>query len=61
MQSIFNAADNQSFIDRIQRLTPDTPAQWGKMTVAQMLVHAQQPLRVATGDLKLKRGLCHDT
>lgn len=57
MQSIFNAADLQALTDRILRLSPDSPAQWGKMTVAQMLVHAQQPLRVATGELKLKRGL----
>jgi hypothetical protein len=27
------------------------------MDVAQMLAHCQQPLRVALGDLKLKRGL----
>ncbi len=40
-------------IARIDRLRPDTRAQWGKMDVAQMLAHCQVPLRVATGEKKL--------
>jgi Protein of unknown function (DUF1569) len=57
MKSIFSPADNQEFIARIDRLKPDSPAQWGKMNAAQVLAHMQMPLRVALGDLKLKRGL----
>lgn len=57
MPSVFNAADLQTLIDRIRQLRPDAPAQWGKMSVSQMLVHAQQPLKVSNGSLPLKRGL----
>jgi hypothetical protein len=42
---------------RLDRLRPDAPRQWGKMTAAQMLAHCQQPLRVALGELPLKRSL----
>ena len=57
MKSLFNAPDNQEVIDRINALSPASKPLWGKMHVAQMLAHAQQPLKVALGELKLKRGL----
>jgi hypothetical protein len=55
MSSIFKTADNDEFIKRIDKLTPSTPALWGKMHVSQMLAHCQAPLHLALGDLKLKR------
>lgn len=42
-------------VDRIQKLTPETKPVWGKMTVAQMLAHAQVAMRVALGDDKLNQ------
>lgn len=42
---------------RLDSLRPDSARQWGKMDAAQMLAHCQQPLRVALGDLPLKRSL----
>jgi hypothetical protein len=57
MKSLFNKGDNQEIINRISTLTAASQAQWGKMNVGQMLTHCQEPLRVAYGDLKLKRGL----
>jgi Protein of unknown function (DUF1569) len=57
MQSIFNQTDYRTLVERINRLKADTPAQWGKMNVAQMLAHLQMPLRAAAGEIKLKRGL----
>ncbi|HUR12171.1 MAG TPA: DUF1569 domain-containing protein [Flavitalea sp.] len=57
MKSLFNAADNQELIDRINLLTPAAKPVWGKMHVAQMLAHSQAPLKVAFGELKLKKGL----
>lgn len=42
---------------RLDALRPDSVRQWGKMTVGQMLAHCQQPLRVALGELKLRRML----
>jgi hypothetical protein len=57
MESIFDKSANQKIIARIDTLTPEHKAQWGKMQVDQMLAHCQQPLKVAAGELKLKRGL----
>lgn len=39
MQDIFNAQQAQNYIDRIQKLTPETAPQWGKMSVNEMLAH----------------------
>lgn len=57
MKSIFNQTDNQEIIERINQLSPESKAKWGKMNVTQMLAHCQQPIHVAFGTLKLKRGL----
>lgn len=55
--SLFNTTDNNAFIQRIQKLTPESKPLWGKMTVAQMLAHCQQPLKVAFGELTLKKSI----
>lgn len=39
MKNIFDAQVTQEIIDRINQLTPETQAKWGKMSVAQMLAH----------------------
>lgn len=39
MKSVFNPADVAELTDRINKLTPQTQPQWGKMVVAQMLAH----------------------
>ena len=57
MKSLFNNSDNREIIDRIGKLSPNAKAEWGKMCVDQMLVHAQRPLKVAFSELKLKRSL----
>ena len=57
MPSIFSPSDNAALQERIQKLAADTPAQWGKMNAAQMLAHCQVPIRVALGEVKLKRGI----
>jgi hypothetical protein len=57
MESIFDAGVRGRFIDRINKLTPATPALWGKMNVSQMLAHCQVPLEIALDDLQIKRGL----
>lgn len=54
MASIFNTSDNQDIISRIEKLSPDTTPEWGKMNAAQMLSHCQAPMDVAFGDLNLK-------
>ncbi len=39
MRNLFNANDVKETIDRIQMLSPETKALWGKMSVDQMLAH----------------------
>jgi hypothetical protein len=40
---IFIPEETEKLVQRIQALTPDSNAQWGKMTVAQMLAHCSIP------------------
>lgn len=39
MKSIFDKATSEEIIERINKLTADSKAKWGKMNVAQMLAH----------------------
>ncbi len=39
LPNIFTKDVSESIVQRINQLKPDTPAQWGKMNVAQMLAH----------------------
>lgn len=39
MKNIFEEKVTNEIIDRINKLTPETKALWGKMTVSQMLAH----------------------
>ncbi|MBK7642297.1 MAG: DUF1569 domain-containing protein [Planctomycetes bacterium] len=55
--SLFEKQDRESLLARLSSLRADSARQWGKMDAARMLAHCQQPLRVALGDLPLKRGL----
>jgi hypothetical protein len=49
VKNLFDASMKQEIIDRINKLTPDTNAIWGKMNVAQMLAHVQRPIGIALG------------
>jgi len=55
MHDLFDAASRREMLDRFDRLTADTPRQWGTMTAAQMLAHCANALEVATGDQPRKR------
>ncbi len=57
MKSLFDESTGREMIERIMKLNHDTKAVWGKMTVSQMLSHAQKPFKVAFDELKLKRGI----
>ena len=50
MYDLFDAATRRELLDRLDRLSPDSPRQWGKMTPAQMLAHCSNALEVANGD-----------
>lgn len=49
VKNLFDPAVKQEIIDRINKLTPKTNPQWGKMNVAQMLAHVQKPIGIALG------------
>jgi hypothetical protein len=55
--SLYEPAELALMTQRIRSLRADSPRQWGRMEVAQMLAHGQVALRVALGDQQLKRGL----
>ena len=57
VKSLFDPIDNLEIIKRINNLNEKMTPEWGSMTVSQMLWHAQRPLQVAHGELKIKRGL----
>lgn len=49
VKNLFDPVVKQDIIDRINNLTHDSKAQWGKMNVAQMLAHLQMPIGTAYG------------
>jgi hypothetical protein len=57
MKNLFDPAENAAIVARISNLTPRAERVWGKMNAAQALAHLQTPLRVAFGDLRLKRSI----
>ena len=57
MKTVFDAADLEALLRRIEALPATAPRQWGKMDPAQMLAHCANTLEAATGDLKIERNL----
>lgn len=49
IKNLFDPAVKQDIINRINNLTPQSPRQWGKMNVAQMLAHLQPAIKIAYG------------
>jgi len=54
IKNLYDSSVKQEIIDRIHKLTSHTQRQWGKMDVAQMLAHVQEPIHVAFGKRELK-------
>lgn len=46
---MISESHKQNIISRIERLTPETKAKWGKMSVTQMLTHMNDALRISMG------------
>jgi len=55
MPSLFEPKTTQQIIARIETLSPESKAQWGKMNVAQMLTHCNRAMLTATGETVLPR------
>lgn len=54
MKSIFDKTDNAIIINRINKLTTESKAEWGKMAVDQMLEHTNAAVIVAFGEKEVK-------
>ena len=54
MNSIFEKFSNEAMIARINKLTPESKAIWGKMNAAQMCKHCTLASDVAFGKMDLK-------
>ena len=57
MESIFEPATLQAFMQRINKLKPDTQRNWGKMDVAQMMAHCSAAIENTLGDTTPKRNI----
>ena len=55
MKSLFNQSDVAELLQRVDKLSPDSRRQWGKMEVAQMLAHCNRALETAMGKHKIDR------
>lgn len=43
--NLFDPSTQQSILERIQQLEPDTPRRWGKMSQGEVLCHMADPFR----------------
>jgi hypothetical protein len=57
LQTLFQSEAVDEVISRIDKLTPATPALWGRMNAAQMLAHCSGAIDMASGRLILPRVL----
>jgi hypothetical protein len=47
---MFDLAVRKQLLGRLRRLTPDSPARWGRMTAPQMIAHLSDQMRHTLGD-----------
>jgi hypothetical protein len=57
MNSIYDKTSNEAIISRINKLTENTQAEWGKMTVDQMFKHCIAAIEIAYGEKEIKVNL----
>jgi hypothetical protein len=53
MKSVWNDADYRELGGRLDRLTAETPARWGKFSAPQMVCHLTDALKMASGELAI--------
>ena len=54
MKNIFESKETEAVIDRINKLSPTTRPQWGKMSADQMLAHCNVTYEMAFEDIHTK-------
>jgi thiamine phosphate synthase YjbQ (UPF0047 family) len=57
LKDLFDPSVKKDILDRINKLSPQSQPQWGKMNVSQMLAHLQMPIGSALGAYVLPRTL----
>lgn len=55
MQSLFNEKAYAEILERLNNLSPESEANWGKMNVSQMLAHCSEPLKVPLEKITLAK------
>lgn len=55
MKNLFHQEAAQEILQRIEKLTPESQALWGKMDVAQMLTHCGQVIKVPLQKITLAK------
>ncbi len=55
MKSLFEPTTLAEVTERVQKVSPSSPKQWGKMEVDQMLAHCGNALEMAMGIINPKR------
>lgn len=55
MNNLFDQADVSAILERVNKLTPESQRQWGKMNVSQMLAHCNVSMETAMGMNVIKR------
>ena len=55
MKSLFDPEAKDEIFKRLESLSADAKAEWGKMNSSQMLAHCGKGLEMATGKIKPKR------
>src|ERR1700674_532470 len=54
MSSMWGDDSRREIKDRLERVTPDRKAQWGKMSAPQMVCHLAESLKMALGELPVE-------
>jgi len=55
MKNLFDSAPYNEVVERMNKLSPASAAQWGKMNVAQMLAHCKEAFKVPLSEKKIPR------
>ncbi len=55
MKSLFEKSTLEECITRLDKLSNESNASWGKMNAVQMLAHCNETMKVANGEKQLKR------
>ena len=55
VKNLFEPAVYTEITERVNRLSPESQRQWGKMTVSQMLAHCKEAFKVPLSEKRLPK------